>query len=133
MGGKPSFEPHQRTGIPSFDLHQVGGRVDYGNPADMKRQRDAADHKTYFVCKGFGKSDGERMWTCPDKQFSLAEAQDWIKRQVAEEADFPRRTWEAPYVYMIIQTGDKKQVAHVLGTEPLWVAGKEPLVVSTEP
>lgn len=105
-------------------LQRYESEHEMNNAKKQKECKEAADHKTYFVCQGLGKSCGYRMWKCLNKQVTLEEANEWIKQQVAtKEAarGTPRRHWETPYHYQLIQTKNLNELAYALGQYPYMV------------
>jgi hypothetical protein len=94
-------------------------------PEIQDRSQEDATHKTYFVCKTYGKSDGWRMTTCVNRQVTLQEGQDWINRQVnaggEAKGDAGRRTWESPYIYSLVQTNNAELLTELVGGRPVLV------------
>jgi hypothetical protein len=92
---------------------------------NLEADKKDAEFKMYYVCQGFGKApgaDGRRMFVCTDEPVTHLKAHQWIAQKVLEEpkAGNPRRIWESPYIYTMVQTDSKDFLADVLGTKPVF-------------
>lgn len=87
------------------------------NNLDVNTQR-------YFVCRGYGKSDGDRIWECSSSPWDEANTNLWLRTWKENEAkvDAPRRQWETPYVYMAVKTEHSHALEHVLGRKPVYTS-----------
>jgi hypothetical protein len=90
----------------------------------LEKRRVAADYQGYFACQGLGKSDGYRMWQCTHRAVTFREAHAWIKHQ-SETAEAPmgspRRNWESPYMYTVVQVDNLDELEYMLGEKPVMV------------
>src|SRR5438477_9865840 len=101
--------------------HKQGLPRDPDYVKELARRDSDAQFTRYYACQGLGKSCGGRMWTCSRTPLSYADAQAWVARQIAREPtpNLPRRSWEAPYLYTLLQTDSLSFVEKVLQKQPV--------------